>query len=318
MLDKYLDNVKNICIIGHVNPDGDCIGSALAVYNYIMSNYNDKFVTFYAKNHNPKFSFLSGFDKIVERDNENIKYDLAICVDCASSDRLGDFLNYYNNSTKKIIFDHHITNNLESDDSIIIPEMSSTAEVVYNDLDKNKINKKIAECLFTGIVHDTGVFRYSSTTSDTLRAAAFLVDFKIDASRIIEKSYYELSLNQQKITAEVIMNSKLVFDGKIIYSTLTNEQMKKYSVEKKDIDGIIASLRDTSGIIGAFFIYQTGPEEFKVSMRSKDERFDVAKLAQKFNGGGHVLASGCTIKSKSPDIFRIFEDEIKKSIDLIC
>ena len=104
MLEKYLDNVKNICIIGHVNPDGDCIGSALAVYNYIISNYNDKFVTFYAKNHNPKFSFLSGFDKIVERDNENIKYDLAICVDCASSDRLGDFLNYYNISSLPNIY----------------------------------------------------------------------------------------------------------------------------------------------------------------------------------------------------------------------
>ena len=190
--------------------------------------------------------------------------------------------------------------------------MSSTAEVIYNDLDKEKINKKVAECLFTGIIHDTGVFRYPSTTSDTLRAAAFLIDFKIGASKIIEKSYYELSLNQQRITAEVIMNSKLVFDGKIIYSTLTNEQMKKYSVEKKDIDGIVASLRETSGIIGAFFIYQTGPEEFKVSMRSKDERFDVSKLAQKFGGGGHTLASGCTIKSNTPDIFGMFEDEIKK------
>ena len=314
MLDKNLNDVKNICIIGHENPDGDCIGSALAVYNYILSNYDNKFVTFYTTNHNSKFSYLSGFDKIVERSNENIVYDLAICVDCASSDRLGDFLPYYKNAKRKIIFDHHITHSLESDESIVIPEMSSTAEVIYNDLDKEKINKKVAECLFTGIIHDTGVFRYPSTTSDTLRAAAFLIDFKIGASKIIEKSYYELSLNQQRITAEVIMNSKLVFDGKIIYSTLTNEQMKKYSVEKKDIDGIVATLRETSGIIGAFFIYQTGPEEFKVSMRSKDERFDVSKLAQKFGGGGHTLASGCTIKSNTPDIFGMFEEEIKKML----
>ncbi len=314
MLDNNLKDVKNICIIGHINPDGDCIGSALSVYNYIQSNYADKFVTFYSRNYNSKFSYLSGFDKIIERDSENIIYDLAICVDCASSDRLGSFLDYYKNAKRKIIFDHHITNNLESDERIIVPEMSSTAEVIYNDLDKNKINKQVAMCLFTGIIHDTGVFRYPSTTPDTLRACAFLMGFGFNASKIIEESYYELSLNQQKITAEVIMNSKLAFDGKIIYSSLTNEQMKKFGVEKKDIDGIIATLRQTSGIIGALFIYQTGPDEFKVSMRSKDERFDVAKLAQKFGGGGHVLASGCTIKSNTPDLFNLFEDEIEKML----
>lgn len=317
MLDNELKNVKNICIIGHINPDGDCIGSALSIYNYIISNYNDKFVTFYSKNYNEKFSFLSGFNKINEKDNEQIVYDLAICVDCASSDRLGDFLDYYNNAKRKIIFDHHETNNLSSDNSIIMPKMTSTAEVIYNDLDKQKINKQVAECIYTGLIHDTGVFRYPSVTKETFECAAFLISFGINSSKIIEDSYYSVSLNQQKITAEVILNSKLVFDNKIIYSTLTNEQMKKYNLDKKDIDGIIAQLRQTRGIIGAFFIYQSGPDEFKVSMRSKTEAFNVSKLAQKFGGGGHIMASGCTIKSATPDIFYMFEEDITKMLNSI-
>ncbi len=314
MLDTELQNVKNICIIGHVNPDGDCIGSALAVYNYILSNYSDKSVKFYSKNYNEKFSFLNGFKNIDENDNEQIIYDLAISVDCASSDRLGDFLPYYKNAKRKIIFDHHETNNLISDNSIILPKMTSTAEVIYGDLDKQKINKQVAECIFTGLIHDTGVFRYPSVTAETFECAAFLIGFGINHSKIIEDSYYSVSLNQQKITAEVILNSKLAFNNKIIYSTLTNDQMKKYKLDKKDIDGIIAHLRETSGIIGAFFIYQSGANEYKVSMRSKSEKFDVSKLAQKFNGGGHILASGCTIESNTPDIFYMFEDEISKML----
>lgn len=312
VLEEKLLSAKKVAITGHVNPDGDCIGSVLAIYNYISTVYPEIKLSAYLEEFSDKFIFLKNSENIKQSVEEDEEFDLLICVDSADIQRLGFSEVLLQKSKESINIDHHVTNTKFTDETCLEADASSTAEVIYTLLNKEKIDKAVAECLYTGMVHDTGVFRYSCTSPKTMRIAADLMEKGIDYTTIVDESFYEKSYLQNQILGRTLLESILILDGKCIFSYVNRKMMNFYEVTKKDLDGIIEQLRQT-GVEVAIFLYEVETQKYKVSLRSKT-KVDVSKIAAFFGGGGHVRAAGCTMDGTVHDIVNNISMHIEQAL----
>ncbi len=313
VLEEKLLSAKKVAITGHVNPDGDCIGSVLAIYNYISTVYPEIKLSAYLEEFSDKFIFLKNSENIKQSVEEDEEFDLLICVDSADIQRLGFSEVLLQKSKESINIDHHVTNTKFTDETCLEADASSTAEVIYTLLNKEKIDKAVAECLYTGMVHDTGVFRYSCTSPKTMRIAADLMEKGIDYTTIVDESFYEKSYLQNQILGRTLLESILILDGKCIFSYVNRKMMNFYEVTKKDLDGIIEQLRQTRGVEVAIFLYEVETQKYKVSLRSKT-KVDVSKIAAFFGGGGHVRAAGCTMDGTVHDIVNNISMHIEQAL----
>ena len=313
ILEEKLLSAKKVAITGHVNPDGDCIGSVLAIYNYISTVYPEIKLSAYLEEFSDKFMFLKNSENIKQSVEEDEEFDLLICVDSADIQRLGFSEVLLQKSKESINIDHHVTNTKFTDETCLEADASSTAEVIYTLLNKEKIDKAVAECLYTGMVHDTGVFRYSCTSPKTMRIAADLMEKGIDYTTIVDESFYEKSYLQNQILGRTLLESILILDGKCIFSFVNRKTMNFYEVTKKDLDGIIEQLRQTRGVEVAIFLYEVETQKYKVSLRSKN-KVDVSKIASFFGGGGHVRAAGCTMDGTVHDIVNNISIHIEQAL----
>lgn len=300
-LTAEMQGVQTVAIGGHVRPDGDCVGSCIGLYLYLKKYFPEINVTVYLGDFQDSFKFLQGCDEIVRDCSRDISYDVFIALDCGDKERLGDAAKYFETAGKTICVDHHISNQSFAMVNYIEPEASSTSELVYTLLEEEKVTKEMAEALYMGIAHDTGVFQYSCTSSRTMRIAGKLMEKGIDFSRIVDETYYVKTYVQNQILGRALLESIVMLDGKIIFSAIKQKDMKFYGVEPKDLDGIVQQLRNTRGVEAAIFLYETGPQEFKVSMRSNG-KIDVSSIACYFGGGGHVKAAGCTMMGSVYDV----------------
>lgn len=300
LLRSALDRADSVAIAGHVRPDGDCTGSCLAVYNYIRDNYPQTSVDLYLEPVPEKFLFLKNSDRIRTDAEETARvYDLFIALDCGDSGRLGAAAHLFQSAGHTLCVDHHMTNQSFADHNFVFPEASSTCELVYQLMDPQKITKEIAECLYLGIVHDTGVFQYSCTSPATMEIAGKLMAKGIDYPKIVDETYYMKSFAQQKIWGKAMMESQLHLNGKCISSIVTKKDMEVYGVSPKELDGLVSGLRSTAGVEAAVFLYET-EDGYKISLRSA-RYVDVAKIAMEFGGGGHVRAAGASSDIKDPE-----------------
>ena len=294
ILSDILKDVKSVGITGHIRPDGDCTGSVLALYNYIVENMPETDVDLYLEQPGSEFYYLKNIDKI-KNTPEDKKYDVFFVLDCSSLDRIEPFISCFNNASKTVCIDHHVSNTGFTDLSKIEPQASSACEVLYGTMDADKISRNVAECIYTGIIHDTGVFKYSCTSKKTMEIAGEMMEKGIDYSDIIDNTFYKKTYVQNQILGRALLESVLFYDGKCIFTTVTMDEMEFYGVTGRELGGIVEQLRLTDGVEVAIFLYQTGEEEYKVSLRSK-KKIDVAAIATQFGGGGHVRAAGYTAK----------------------
>lgn len=312
-LDKKLIGIKSVGISGHVRPDGDCVGSTLAVYNYIKMYYPEIKVDLYLETIPDVFKFLKGADEIHHSFEENREFDLFIVLDCGDERRLGDTVKYYESAKQTLCIDHHMSNQAFADDNYIVPDASSTCELVFDLLDTDKITKEIAECLYTGMVHDTGVFQYSCTSEKTMNIAGVLMEKGIEYSKIIDDTFYTKTYNQNRILGKALLDSKLYLDGKCIATYITQETMKEFSCGPKHLDGIVNQLRVTKDVLVAAFLYENEDGSYKVSLRANGD-FNVADVVSVFGGGGHVKAAGCTMEGDIDSILDRLMEEIGKRL----
>lgn len=296
-----LGEARTVGITGHVRPDGDCAGSTLGLYNYLKLNRPELDVDIYLEKPSDDFAYLSGFDDIKTEPDRYKKYDVFVVLDCSSLDRIEPFISCYNNAAKTICIDHHISNGEFANVNLVEPESSSASEVLYTTFDEEKVDKNIAECIYTGIIHDTGVFKYSCTSARTMTIAGKMMEKGIDYSDIIDNSFYKKSYIQNQILGRALLESVLFYDGKCIFSSVTKDEMAFYGVAGKELGGIVEQLRLTDGVEVAIFLYESGDGEYKVSMRSK-KLIDVSKIAVHFGGGGHIRAAGFTAEGTVYDI----------------
>lgn len=310
ILSDILKDVKSVGITGHIRPDGDCTGSVLALYNYIVENMPETDVDLYLEQPGSEFYYLKNIDKI-KNTPEDKKYDVFFVLDCSSLDRIEPFISCFNNASKTVCIDHHVSNTGFTDLSKIEPQASSACEVLYGTMDADKISRNVAECIYTGIIHDTGVFKYSCTSKKTMEIAGEMLEKGIDYSDIIDNTFYKKTYVQNQILGRALLESVLFYDGKCIFTTVTMDEMEFYGVTGRELGGIVEQLRLTDGVEVAIFLYQTGEEEYKVSLRSK-KKIDVAAIATQFGGGGHVRAAGYTAKGSVYQIINSIGELIEK------
>ena len=312
-LREVLQNVKSVGISGHVRPDGDCVGSTMAVYNFIKNNYPDMAVSIFLQPIPNIFKFLNRTEEIISDFSKDYSFDLFIALDCSDLSRLGEAGKYFSKAKSTVCIDHHVGTDSFADYDYIFPKASSTCELVYEVLDQDKISKDIAECLYTGMVHDTGVFQYSCTSAKTMNIAGSLMEMGIDYPKIVDDTFYTKTFNQNQILGLALLKSQLHLDGKVIVSVITREEMKKYDVLPKHLDGIVNQLRVTKGVEVALFLYETEDKEFKGSLRVNGN-VNVAKVASHFGGGGHIKAAGFSISKPYDLAIPMILDVIKEQL----
>ena len=303
-------DAESIVILGHVRPDGDCVGSCLAVWNYMEEQYPEKTIQVYLEKPPVKFNYLKHFDSISQDAQTGICYDLCICLDSGDKTRLGDFGVYLDTAKKSICLDHHITNVGYAEENFVQAQVSSTCEVLYGFLEDSLISEAVAECIYTGIIHDTNVFKNSNTSFRTMEVAGRMMEKGINFGRIIDESFYRKTYKQNQILGRAILESIAFMDGKCIFTVVRQKDMKFFGVESSDLDGIVDQLRITDGVECAIFLHETENHQFKVSMRSNDT-IDVSKVASYFGGGGHVRAAGCTMDGSVHDVINNLSEQIE-------
>ncbi len=293
MLDEMLAKAHTIAIGGHVRPDGDCVGSCMGMYLYIRNKNPRADVTVYLKDIPDKFRFLKGSETIRETIPLHDGCDLFICQDCGDRERLDFSAPLFDRAKDTLCIDHHVSNGGFARENYIVPDASSTSELVYTLLDPSAVTREVAEALYLGIVHDTGVFQYACTSPETMRIAAALLEKGVDAPRIIRETYYEKSYAQNRILGTALVKSVLYADGQILVSVIHQSDLDACGATPKDMDGVAAQLRNTQGVEVAVLLYELSPGEWKVSLRSGDQ-VDVSETALLFGGGGHRRAAGCS------------------------
>lgn len=309
---EEVKGAKTIAISGHVRPDGDCVGSVMSLYLYLKKELPDARIDVYLEKPADIFDCIKEIGKIHTDFETDAVYDVFLALDC-NAERLGAVLPLFERAGKRINIDHHISNTGCGDVNIIEPERSSTCELLYELFDSRKLDEEIAKALYIGIVHDCGVFQYSNTSPRTLEIAAELIKFGFDFPKLIDETFYEKTYMQSQIMGRALLESIRFMDGKCIVSMVDKKTMEFYQASPKDLDGIVNQLRIVKGVECAIFMYETGPLEYKVSLRSCGT-VDVAAVAMQFGGGGHVRAAGCTMNGTYHDNINNLSKRIEEQL----
>lgn len=313
-LEEQLQGVSNVAIAGHVKPDGDCVGSTLAVYNYICTYFPEIHADLYLEPIPNVFKFLSRASDINSAFDSKSPYDLFIALDCGDEGRLGGASVYFREAAKTFCIDHHISNDSFADVNYIFPKASSTCELVYELMREERITREIAECIYVGLVHDTGVFQYSCTSAKTMNIAGRLMEKGINFPEIVNKTYFEKTYEQNRILGQALIDSRRYLGDRCIASVITAEQMKQYDALPKHLEGIVQQLRATKGVEVAIFIYENEDHTYKVSMRS-GSKVNVSKLLMKYGGGGHERAAGATVDKSPDEMLALLLKDIEAELD---
>lgn len=312
---KEIGNAKSIAIAGHVRPDGDCVSSTLALRLYLQGAFPEADITVFMEPNPPSiFGYLEGYDKMNMTYEPKVAPDVFVSVDVSSIDRLGMAQWFFENAKKTICVDHHESNPGFADVNEIHSKACSTCEVLYKLFDHKYITSKVAECIFTGIVHDSGVFQYSNMSRESFEIVGGLVDYDFDGPKIISETFYQKSYVQNQIMGRALLESILFMDGKCIVSMVDRKMMDFYGVLPKHLEGIVNQLQNTRGVEVAIFMYEVGTQRYKVSMRSNG-KVNVARIAVKFGGGGHDRAAGVEMNGTYYDVVNALSKCIESQLE---
>ena len=288
-----INDSNNIAIMSHIMPDGDNVGSSLALYNALKKYGKD--VRFILDDDIPKvYKFLKHSDK-VERPGQYESFDVVIALDCGDAGRLGKSSLYIEDNFV-INIDHHISNDEFGNINMVDSNAAATGEIIYQIIKMLgiEIDKEISECLYTAIVTDTGQFQYSNTTFITHQIAGELINNGVNVSLMFERIYQNSSKEKVMLMKTALDTLEFYHNDNISCVSLTLEQMKDINAKEDDSEGIINLARDIECVEAAIFLKELEPGKIKVGLRSR-KVVDVAAVALQFGGGGHVRAAGCTL-----------------------
>lgn len=313
-LKNVLKDANSIGITGHIRPDGDCVGSTMAMYMYLTKIFPQKRIDIFLEPIPEAYSLIKRLDEVrTDFVTDVEKYDAFMVIDCDDS-RIGQAKELYENADLKINIDHHISNEGCGDLNYIVPTASAASELVFDLIGEEGLDDDIALALYLGIIHDCGVFQYSNTTPKTLNVAAKLIEYNFDFSKIIEETFYQKTYMQNLLLGKAVNASTLILDGHVIYSVVSKEMMDEFHAKSSDLDGIVNQLRNTKGVDCAIFMYELSEGGYKISMRS-NEKVNVSVIAKEFGGGGHVKAAGVTMDGTAEEIVSKLSELISKQLN---
>ena len=286
---KCIKKSKNIVIVTHENPDGDAVGSSLAMYHALkgLKKNVDIIIPEYAK----CFNELPGIDEVIKESDK--VYDLAISLDAATDKLLNVWVKYFREADQRIVIDHHSTNTMFGDINYVDLSAPACAQVVYM-LIKHyrwKITPEIGTCIMAGIITDTGGFQYSGVSKDTFNIAAELLDVGVNISKVYKKVFDTKTKSSFELRRIAIDRMEFLEDGKIAFTYVTNEDERKVNAGVGDYEGIVSEGRSVESVEVSIFLHELKDGEFKISLRS-NSYVNVSDVCIMFGGGGHIRAAG--------------------------
>ncbi len=309
-----IENSKNIFIASHVNPDGDNMGSMLALA-LALKKAGKNVVVLKSDTIPEDYKFLPGIQLIQEYRQELGNIDVFIALDTSDEERLGDNLSLLKKANCIINIDHHITSTGFGDINIVDGKAAATGELIYYFIKQMEIelDKDIGTNLYTAISTDTGKFSYESVTSNTHRIIAELIDLGIDFKQINIELYESMSIEKTKLFIEAISSLKTYENSNIATIKVTQDMLKNSGASMEDTEGLVSFIRKIASVEVACLLKEIEDDNIKISLRSKN-MVDVASICGKFGGGGHIRAAGCSISSNIDDAEDMIVDKIKEYI----
>ena len=287
---------RDFIIIGHVNPDGDTLGSGLALLLALQKM--GKSAVFVVDGVLPdKLKFMTKYAEVRDFDTfEDRTYGCAIAVDVSNFSRLGRFQRIFESNGNTIVIDHHTTNEGFGAQNLVL-SYGATGQIVLEILDELgvPVDEKIANLLYAAICTDTGNFTYSNTDESVLLAAARLCGLGADIPFLNERIYRERSFGATRLIGKAIERMALLEEGKISFTYVLLTDYGVVGAKPEDTDELVNYAREVEGVEIAVFLREVDSGIFKASLRSK-KYADVSALAGEFGGGGHIFAAGCTVE----------------------
>ena len=262
------------------------------------------------------FNFLTGYNEI-KKEGKITNYDLAITVDCATIERLNGWQDYFDRANATINIDHHTKNGMFADYNYVNPASPACAQILIIVLEalNIKINKEIGECLLTGIITDTGGFKYQGVSSETFQFVAWLMQAGVNVSNVYKKALQIKTKSSFELEKIAMNRLEFLEDGKIAFTYITKQDEISVNAEPGDHEGIVEKGRDVEGVEVSAFLRQIEDKTYKVSLRANDY-VNVSDVAMVFGGGGHVKAAGCKINGTPEQIKTTLVKVIKKHIGI--
>jgi phosphoesterase RecJ-like protein len=310
-----LHRAASICVIGHVRPDGDCVGSQLGLGMALKAAGKD--VQIWNEDPMPrKLAFLDP-KGLFQTPKTGKAFDCVVATDCATLERLGTAGVCATDRKLLINIDHHASNTLYGDLNWVVSDVPSTGELILQLLRRAQweITPAMADCLFAAVSTDTGSFRYSSTRPATFRAAAELVESGADLGRIGHHVYDSHPMSRFRLLRHVYRQCRLTHDDRIAYFWLRRADYVRAGAEREESEGLIDHIRAIEPVVVACVFEDAGEGLVRISLRSKSDSVDVNAVAQQFGGGGHKAAAGAKIAGTPLGVQRRVLRALRRALD---
>jgi phosphoesterase RecJ-like protein len=308
-----LEAASSVLIGTHLNPDGDALGSALAMSHYLdRRGIENEVICHHLAPRN--LQFLPGVNR-VRNTPKHEKYDLGIVLDLDSLERLGNTEPYFNGCRRIVVIDHHVPHEAPGDLRIVDTHSPATAVILTRlliDLDA-EITSEMATCLLTGIVTDTGSFRFRNTTAEALSLSAWLLDHGGDIGTVAEEIFQRKALASARLLGIMLSHMHLDSNDQIAHSILTNRDFEMTGAKDEDTEGFVNELLSIETVQMSAVLREPKLGRTRCSLRSRGA-YDVATVARVFGGGGHHNAAGCTFDCGPEEAVELLVPEMQKCL----
>lgn len=318
IIQRILETLREhhtFCVVGHIRPDGDCIGSQLAM-TLALRKEGKKVVCWNQDRIPLKYRFLDP-QRIIQKPKKGMKFDCVVATDAASYDRLGTVKEFVKNRKVLVNIDHHGSNTRYGDVNWISSQTPSAGELVYRLFRAARwpISQQVADCLFTAVSTDTGSFQYSTTRPATLHVAADLVGRGANLAQICDEVYQSYPLSRARLLQHTYTNFRLTAENRIAYLWLRKRDFTRTGAESDDTEGLIDHIRAIEPVKVACIFEELDDNATRISLRSKTPKVNVSNVAAEFGGGGHPAAAGARIEGSQLAVQRKVIGALRKALN---
>lgn len=311
----FIKGYSSFLIVSHVNPDGDAISSSSAVA-WCLKQLGKQAIIINESELPKRLNYLYRYDSILRYEPQmELAFDAVIAVDCADDSRMGKIAELLNAETPILNIDHHATNNNFGRVNVVHAEAAATVQILFDLFNYMQLNIDI-ECgtaLYTGLITDTGGFRYSNTSPEVMKMASDLLAIGVSGHKLADTLLEKMTIGKLKILQLALSRITFSEDEKIGWVHIDKDDLSNCNAEPEDLEGIVNYVLNVDGIEVAILFKETKTGAYKASLRSAGH-VDVAAICQSFGGGGHVRAAGCTLDQSLNTCIEQLVSEIRKAL----
>lgn len=318
-LDEALAFIKanaSFLVVSHVQPDGDAISST-AVVSWLLERMGKKAVLVNESELPSRLSYLYHFDQIVSLKQQKLEasFDAVIAVDCADNRRIGEVSSLFPEGCELLNIDHHPTNNRFGTVNVIRPDAAATAEILFDLIERAGLTPDLdcATAIYTGLLTDTGGFRYSNTSPRVMEIAARLLAIGVSGSKLADHLLEKMTIAKLKLLQLSLARLTFSDDLKIGWVHIGKNDIADCGAVPEDLEGIVNYALNVDGVEVGILFKETSDGAVKASLRSAGKA-DVAAIAQAFGGGGHVRASGCRLDGPMEEAVKSLVETVRKAL----